>query len=190
MKHSVIPWPDRKKFAFSIIDDTDNATIENITPVYNLLDSLNLRTTKTVWVYPPRDSFKGTSISDGEEYLNFIKSLIGKGFDIELHGVGSGSFQRDEIVKGIEKFKELLGRYPQIHINHSQNPDNLFWGYKRFVFPLRWIIKLLFSSHKIFKGDDEKSKHFWGDIAKKHIKYIRNHVFNEINTQHYDNLIV
>ncbi len=50
-------WPSGKKFAFTIIDDTDHGTVSNLKPVYDLLNELGIKTTKTVWVYPPRDSF-------------------------------------------------------------------------------------------------------------------------------------
>ena len=41
------------KFRFSIIDDTDDATLENIKPVYDFLHKKKIYITKTVWVYPP-----------------------------------------------------------------------------------------------------------------------------------------
>ncbi len=37
-----------------------------------------------------------------------------------------------------------------------------------------------------FYGDEIESDYFWGDLSKKHIKYIRNRVFNGINTLNYD----
>src|SRR5437899_2238785 len=49
-------WPEGKDFAFTIIDDTDNATLARIRPIYELLSELGLRTTKTVWVYPAPES--------------------------------------------------------------------------------------------------------------------------------------
>jgi hypothetical protein len=42
-------WPNNKDFAFTIIDDTDNSTVSNVKPIYNLLADLGLKTTKTVW---------------------------------------------------------------------------------------------------------------------------------------------
>ena len=182
-----IEWPKGKSFAFSIIDDTDNAFVDNIKPIYDYLNSIELKTTKTVWVYPPRDQFTGACLED-EDYLSFIKNLKDQGFEIELHNVGSGNFSREEIITGVEKFKAHMGYYPQMHINHSQNPDNIYWGHKRFVPPLSWISKLLFSKRK-FEGEDEKSPHFWGDLVTKHIKYTRNHVFNGSNTQKYDDIM-
>ena len=42
-------FPDGRQFAFTIIDDTDVATVENVAPMYALLERLGMRTTKTVW---------------------------------------------------------------------------------------------------------------------------------------------
>ncbi|MGI6449930.1 MAG: hypothetical protein ACOX3R_06475 [Desulfitobacteriia bacterium] len=43
-----IQWPDGKRFAFTIIDDNDNATVQNNKPIYDLLLALGMKTTKTV----------------------------------------------------------------------------------------------------------------------------------------------
>lgn len=45
------------KFYFSIIDDTDDATYENIKPVYDFLYDKDIFITKTVWVYPVLDKY-------------------------------------------------------------------------------------------------------------------------------------
>ena len=42
-------FPNNKKFAFTILDDTDLSTVENVGPVYRLLAELDMRTTKSVW---------------------------------------------------------------------------------------------------------------------------------------------
>src|SRR5579872_5459683 len=44
-----IEWPGGKKFAFTIIDDTDLSTRQNTEPVYDFLAENGFRTTKTVW---------------------------------------------------------------------------------------------------------------------------------------------
>ena len=51
-----INFPKNKSFAFTIIDDTDDAFLENIKPIYDFLNEYNIFITKTIWVYPPRDS--------------------------------------------------------------------------------------------------------------------------------------
>ncbi len=178
-------WPDNKKFAFTIVDDTDNATVFNIKPVYDFLYSHGFKITKTLWVYPPRDKFAGQCLQD-EEYRQFIYELQGRHFEIALHGVGSGSFKREEILAGIDEFYQLMDFYPHMHINHSQNPDNIYWGAERHTRPIRLFLNLIYWNKRKFYGTNPASKHFWGDISKRHFKYIRNHTFNGINTLKYD----
>jgi len=81
-----VEFPDGKEFAFTIVDDTDNATVENVKPVYDHLYNCGLRTTKTVWVYPPQEgnSFTGECLLD-ENYFQFMKELQERGFEIALH---------------------------------------------------------------------------------------------------------
>jgi hypothetical protein len=178
-------WPYNKDFAFTIIDDTDKATIQNITPVYDYLASKNLITTKTVWVYPSRDKYTGQTIQD-EDYLSYHLKLERQGFEIQLHNVGSGIFKRDEIINGFTLFKEKLGRYPSMQINHASNRDNIYWGYKRHGIILRSLRKLFKGKTIRFFGDEIESDCFWGDLSKTHLRFIRNRVFNGINTLKYD----
>lgn len=175
------------KFFFTIIDDTDDSTVENTKPIYDLLYSNGILITKTVWVYPPRDKHsKGDSLQR-PEYLDFIKDLVAKGFEIGLHNIGSGTYNRDEILAGIEEFKLKLGFYPKIHINHSYNPDSIYGGYKRFNWPFNWIVKNLYSQYSgLFSGEDASSPHFWGDKHKEIIQFNRNHEFDDLNTYKFD----
>src|SRR5664280_877850 len=111
-------WPNNKAFAFTVFDDTDNSTIENVKPVYDLLHKLHFRTTKSVWVFDPRGRCTGQSLSD-PVYLAWVKDIQSKGFEIGLHNVGDGDYLRKEIIDGIELFHQLLGVYPKIHTNHG-----------------------------------------------------------------------
>ena len=182
---SAIVWPEGRKFAFSIVDDTDYSTVSNISPIYAVLKDAGIRSTKTVWVRPIRDQFTGQTLQD-EEYLTFVKELMLAGFEIGLHGIGSGSFTSAEIKDGYEEFNQLLGMHPKMHINHSRNPDNMYWGNRRFTFPLSSILALSKRRRTLYQGEKENSPYFWGNICKQFIKYQRNHVFNGINTLKYD----
>lgn len=177
-------WPGNKKFAFTIVDDTDNATLANIKPVYNLLSELNFKTTKTAWIFPSRDRFTGSTIQD-QEYKNFLKDLQGKGFEIALHGVGSGDFKREEIQEGLKQFKETFRSFPNMHINHAQNSHNLFWGKRSGSRILQWYKRLRIPEEN-FYGDCEGSDFFWGDLSKQYIKYIRSRTCSKINTLKFD----
>ena len=174
-------FPERKKFAFTVFDDTDNATVANVKPIYDLLHSCGIKTTKSVWVYRSRGFFKGSSLQDAE-YLSFINELQDQGFEIGLHNVGDGIFTRQEIRDGLDLFKEKIGYYPRIHANHASNPDNLFWREKRFEWPISLMYKILSRRKAERGGESPISNYFWGDFAKQHIRYIRNLTFNGINT--------
>lgn len=178
-------WPFNKEFAFTIVDDTDNSNLDNVKPVYDYLISKNIKTTKTLWIYESRDSDTGQTIQDAD-YLDFILKLKHYGFEIQLHGVGSGDFKRAEIIEGLKIFKKTFGIYPVLQINHSYNPDNIYWGYKRYGIVLRFFVKFFMGRSRRFYGDEIGSDYFWGDLSKKHIKYIRNRVFNGIDTLKYD----
>jgi hypothetical protein len=176
-------FPKDKKFAFTIIDDTDGSTVENTKPIYDFLHAHNIFITKTVWTHPSQDKMDiGKSLKDNK-YLQFIKDLKNKGFEIALHGPGNGSYKRDEVIEGLGHFRDELGEYPTIHINHSSFClNNMYWGSKRFVFPINWIVKKLYPWYgKTFYGEVEGSPYFWGDYHKKIIKYTRNFNFSGLN---------
>jgi len=168
-------FPQGKQFAFTIIDDTDNAEIENIRPVYEFLAKLGFKTTKTVWSLPPRDAYKGLTLKN-YPYRQFIKMLQREGFEIALHSVGSGRMTRQDILDGLEVFRQFIGHYPKIQINHGENPDSIYWGIKRFH-----LLKL-FWRYSHFQGENQNSAFFWGDYHKKFIKYTRNFTYRGLNT--------
>lgn len=180
-----VTFPKGKTFAFTVLDDTDNATVQNVKPVYDLLDELGLRTTKSLWIYPPRDEFGGQCAED-DAYLEFLRELQSRGFELASHSVGSGAFSGEEIREGFERFHELFGDYPRIHANHARNPDNLYWRPQdRFVFPFSLLVRAAQYIKRPLPeegGHLEDSPHFWGDWAKNHIEYIRGLTFNDVNT--------
>jgi len=175
--------PNKKKFIFTIIDDTDDAFTETIKPIYDLLHKNGLRITKTVWVYPVRDVgvSKGDSLQD-IGYKEFVLDIKAKGFEIALHNVGSGDFTREEIISGLDEFKDVIGAYPTVHVNHSYNPDNIYCGNNRFSFPFNLIVKYLYPHYNRFFGDKRGSRYFWGDLHKMYVKYSRNYEIDNINT--------
>lgn len=106
-----------------------------------------MKTTKTAWPLGPRDNYTGEALED-ENYLQFIQSLNEKGFEIAFHNAGSGQFYREEIIDSIELFKDKIGYYPNVHINHASNMDNIYWGWKRFSFHLSTLIKLFYKGKR------------------------------------------
>lgn len=178
-------WPGGKKFAFTIVDDTDNATVENTKPIYDYLLKKGIRTTKTVWPFRPRGHYDGQSLCD-LHYRNWILDLKSSGVEIALHGVGDGFFSRKEIAEGIKIFKEILGYPPKIHCNHGSNPDNLYWWSKRFEWPFSAFYELAYRLKRRAPppegGDAIDSSCFWGDYASREVTYVRNLTFASVDT--------
>ncbi|MFI5071021.1 MAG: hypothetical protein ACHP8A_09035 [Terriglobales bacterium] len=176
-------FPNNKKFAFTILDDTDLSTVENISPVYRLLAELGMRTTKSVWpLASVRIGRQGGSSLQDPAYLKFILGLKEQGFEISLHNVRNHDSTREMIKQGLEEFKNLIGRYPRIQANHSTNRDNIYWGVARFN-RLRFLYRAgtaLQDGHK-FEGHDPDTPFFWGDLCREKVDYVRNFVFREIN---------
>jgi hypothetical protein len=178
-----IVFPEGKRFAFSIIDDTDMTTLARVRPIYAVLERFGIRTTKTVWVFDSNDLSNDTNSGDSlqnPDYLRFIVDLQNKGFEIALHGVRGGSSPRADTIRGLEEFRRQLGRYPRMFINHSLNQENLYWGRNVFaVAPLRWAGGA--AIRHPFTGHEPASPYFWGDVAQRHIEYVRRYTFSDIN---------
>lgn len=178
-------FPNNKRFAFTVFDDTDCSTVDNTAPVYRLLSDLSIRTTKSVWPLAGICGARigGSSLQD-KPYLEFVRRLQEEGFEIGLHNVRNHDATRDLIERGFEQFRVLLGQYPRTHCNHSMNRDNLYWGARRLETPwirLAYSAATRFSRRGCFVGHVEESPCFWGDICKERISYVRNFTFDEIN---------
>jgi len=180
-------FPNGKKFAFTIFDDTDAATLENIRPIYNLLKELKIFTTKSVWVFHSQKEsdnkiFPAHTLAN-PDYLTFIRELSESGFEIALHGVSSDSNPREKTILGIEQFKNLLGFYPTSYAGHLNNFENLYGGTDKLSSSMLRFLMRIYEKQKNFhfQGHIKNSPYFWGDICKKYIRYVRSFTFNEIN---------
>ncbi|MFC1476640.1 hypothetical protein ACFL5S_01600 [Fibrobacterota bacterium] len=177
----IIPFPDNKRFAFTFTDDTDDATTSSVSTVYDFLDEIGIKATKTVWVFPNKrksgnpEAFgkkcKGDTLQN-PEYLKLIKDLERRGHEISLHLATGGNNLRDETIKAYEFFKNTFGHYPKVNINHGRNADNLYWCREAFQKGIFRVLAGLYSKDRS-EGHIPNSPYFWGDICKKHTKYIR-----------------
>jgi hypothetical protein len=182
---SLIRFPGERKFAFTVFDDTDNSNVENIGPVYRLLTELGMRTTKSVWILPcsSQAPFGGATLQDCA-YLDFIRNLKQDGFEIAIHNVRNYDATREEVRCGLDEFDRLTGELPRTHANHAFNRDNLYWGSGRLNGEWSRRVYRLATHNRYdgrFTGHVEGSPYFWGDLCQRHITYVRNFVFGEIN---------
>lgn len=180
-----IEWPEGKDFAFTIFDDTDLSTIENVKEVYSLLIDYGFYSTKSVWtIHGTQKPLIGGSTCEDPEYLEWIISLKNKGFEIALHNVTFHSSLRHETIEGIKRFTELFGYNPKSMSNHSGNIESIYWGNYRLTSFNKFIYNFLtLNRHNgIFRGHIKGDQYFWGDICKEKLKYVRNFVYSDINT--------
>lgn len=180
-------YPDGKRFAFTVIDDTDGSRIGNTKPIYDFLSDLGMRTTKTVW---PVDCPEGShdygysQTLEDEDYLAFVHELKEDGFEIAFHGATMESSTRERTLRALDLFREHFGENPKIHVNHAANAENLYWGERRIDEPMvRWLFRRLQPKgrRRVFHGHDQKSEYFWGDLAQERTTYVRNLTFGGMN---------
>lgn len=181
-----LAFPDGKAFAFTILDDTDVATVENVRPVYRLLEDLGFRTTKTVWPVGCPEGSKNFFLSEtmeDPEYRKFVIDLERRGFEVTWHGATMESSVRSRTLAGLEAFREMLGHFPRVHVNHSFNRENIYWGADRIDVPLlrRLYARITKTPIGYYEGHVEDSDYWWGDRCRQHIEYARNLTFNEVN---------
>ena len=122
-------WPSQKKFAFTIVDDTDKATVENVKPIYDLLARLGIRTTKTVWPIAPsqKGRFGGMTCED-EGYLKWLYRLKDEGFEIAFHGATDHTSLREDTGRSIRLFNKLFGNGQCLYCAHADQLESMYWG--------------------------------------------------------------
>ena len=188
---SPLEFPNGRRFAFTVIDDTDVATVANVRPLYELLYSLGMRTTKTVWPLPCPEGSKNFGTSEtlaDDDYRAFVVELQRRGFEITWHGATMESSERARTLRALERFRETFGAYPRIHVNHSHNRENIYWGAGRFDSALiRWLVGTFVGRPASwFTGHDQSSPYWWGDACARHFEYARNLTTNHINTARFN----
>jgi hypothetical protein len=182
-----ITWPDGKRFAFSVFDDTDLTVPGNFEAVYDLLGSVGLRTTKSVWPATGADlqprSPQGSTCDD-PEYLETLLQLQRAGFEIAYHNSYFEGLPRQRIDEALEHFKTLFGSYPSSMANHAESSEGIYWGHERVsgVAQLCYRVRMRRFGRNPHQGHVKSSPYFWGDLCQQRIRYVRNFVFGGIDT--------
>jgi hypothetical protein len=193
---SAVEYPGGSEFAFSILDDADNGTIESVGPIYELLDSLGFRTTKTVWPLDcpegSADYFAASTLAD-PDYRRFAQHLQARGFEVTWHCATMESSTRERTVRALETFKDSFGHYPTLHCNHGQNRENIYWGRNRYRSSLARFAHRIAPSRTPtpdFSGEIEGSPYFWGDLCRRHFRFVRGFTWYDVNTLARDRTLV
>jgi hypothetical protein len=182
-----IEWPNGKRFAFSIFDDTDLSVPGNFESVYDLLASQGMRITKSVWPATGGDLQQRSehgSTCDDDQYLATVLRLQQAGFEIGYHNSYFQGLASKRIDEALERFKDLFGGYPSSMANHAESSEGIYWGYDRVSGPVRALYRLILRrfGENPHQGHLPQSPHFWGDLCQQRIRYVRNFVFGNIDT--------
>ena len=179
-----IRWPDGKQFAFTIFDDPDGQTVEDGKRVYGLLAEMGFRTTRGVWPGTPvRTPNSLGAACDDVEYTRHTQMLQAAGFEVGYHNHTKHSSRRQEIIAGLDAFKDFFGRDPSAMANHY-NADAMYWGPARLTPPLRavYIAVTVGRTKGRHFGHIPGHESFWGDVCRERIQYCRNFVYADVNT--------
>jgi hypothetical protein len=90
---------------------------------------------------------------------------------------------RAETIEAFEVYKQHLGGYPVAYAPHGHNRDNLYWGINRFRFRLwRWLYGM-FGGGREYPGEGHRieSPCYWGDLAERHLRYVRSFTYDDLN---------
>lgn len=184
---SISRYPAGYDFAFTITDDPDEGRIEQKKAVYDYLDSIGMKISIGVWVFKNKRGSGNLSYYDqgisleNDEFLQYVRRLKEKGFELFVHTVSGGNDLRQETISGFHAYQRYFGAYPEHWVNHFTNLENIYWGYKRFNNPVMSFLYKTFKTDQ-FSGDDQHNQYFWGDYCQKYIKYVRGWATPDINT--------
>lgn len=184
-------FPDGRRFAFTILDDTDDSTLENVRPIYERLRALGLRTTKTVWPMDCPEGSRNYFAADTlqrEDYLEFVKELVRDGFELASHGATMEGSLRERTEAGLAFLEREFGHAPRLHANHGENMENIRWGLERFQSPtVRPLVRAIGRHpHDRFTGERPGSPYYWGDLFTRHFEYLRNFTFHGLDLLEFD----
>ncbi len=180
-----VTWPDGKSFAFTVFDDTDLATVENVKPVYDLLADLDMRTTKSVWAMSGEGIPRiGGATCDDPAYRDWTLQLQAAGFEIGSHGATPTTTSREMVIQSIDRFREIYGQDPSALANHSGCHESIYWGEDRVGGASRFAYNLMtgFRRRGMFRGHREGDPLFWGDVCQARVRYVRNFTYADIDT--------
>lgn len=177
-------WPDGKRFAFTVFDDTDRATLDNVREVYALLADLGMRTTKSVWpIAGPKEPTIPGSTCEDEAYRDWTLELQRQGFEIGYHNATFHGVERVDTERALDRFAEIYGHAPRAAANHADNDEALYWGEARLGGLNRLAYRAMHGgTPRLTYGHVESDPRFWGDLCRERIRYFRNFVFDEIDT--------
>jgi hypothetical protein len=179
-------WPEGRRFAFTIVDDTDFATLENVKPVYDFLHQTGFRITKTVWPLAPTETATtGGDTLENPNYRAWVRDLQTQGMEIAYHGATDHTSPRERVIESLDRFKTVVGHDPYVYASHVGQREAMYWGAARLDGLPRRIFRALnglAGRDDNYYGELRESPCFWGDVCRSRITYTRGFTLKDINT--------
>ena len=179
-----VVWPNGHEFAFSVVDDTDWATLPRVKPVYDLLLELGIRTTKTVWMFRGEAcGLNGGASCEEQEYVQWLLSLQRQGFEIALHNAAPCTSPSEITKLAFARFRQLFSGDELLFCNHTGCQEAIYWGQHR-LSGWRQLLYNLATQGKnrdISRGHVDGDPLFWGKLCQERVRYVRNFVFDELD---------
>jgi hypothetical protein len=132
---------------------------------------------------------EGTGINVGStcedaDYQDWVLSLQQQGFEIGLHNPAPCTSTREVFAAALADFKKTFGSESLIHCNHTGCLENIYWGDWRLSGWRRAAYHMLTRGRRgcISRGHVPGDPLFWGDLCRDHVRYVRNFVFDGLNT--------
>ncbi|MGA2618535.1 MAG: hypothetical protein ABSF26_13060 [Thermoguttaceae bacterium] len=179
-------WPQGKRFAFTVFDDTDSATLENVGGVYSFLADLGFRSTKSCWMFQgdwDRGNHPGQTCDD-PDYRRWLLDLHAAGFEIGWHGATWHGVPRAVTIQALDRFAAVFGHDPRAAANHRDADEAMYWATAR----LSGLHALAYNVFKGWRNGGRYRGHvrgdpcFWGDVCQARVHYYRNFIFRDLNT--------
>jgi hypothetical protein len=131
----ISPYPDGKRFGFTIVHDADSAYSKRLAPIIDAFDGIGLRITVTVfpfwaaWGHPVR-SWQEWRATDpffapiavpleDEAERDFYLDVAARGHEIGMHTPSETSSRREDVVRAFDLFQSIFGHPPRVYVEHS-----------------------------------------------------------------------
>ncbi len=117
-------------------------------------------------------------------YRAWTLGLQASGFEIGSHGATYVTSPRVQVIKAMDRFREIYGHDPLVLANHAGCAESIYWGTDRVGGAARLAYNAMtgFRRRDVFRGHLVGDPLFWGDVCKDRVRYVRNFTFTDVNT--------
>ena len=155
---------------FSLTNDPDHGLTKDYAPILRGLAERNIFVTTAVFCTIRDDSsdlakhcYRGETQSlEDPEYRDLILEARDLGHEIAYHGYSQVSDTREEFLLGLELFKEVIGAYPKVYIEHGGHPD-------------RHPLGMCKKENLAVEGRDTSSRYYIEDVVREKFDLVWTH---------------